>query len=106
MGRTGKGMRAQLTSPCGPNTEAMEVTSVNGQLGLAVKGLTMTCHRIWAFVLCRIFVNGILFYHMMAVCRLGKKGDSTEKERVSLLYLQDIRGESADHSQEDKTIEK
>ena len=38
MGRTGKGMRAQLTSPCGPNTEAMAVTSVSGQSGSACEG--------------------------------------------------------------------
>ena len=63
MGRTGKGMRAQLTSPCGPNTEAMAVTSVSGQSGSACEGLTDLPQDMGFRLVQDICKRGILFYH-------------------------------------------
>lgn len=47
-----------------------------------------TCHRMWAFILCRIFVKGGFYFmtRVVAVCRLGKKSHSAEKEGFPFVF--------------------
>ena len=93
MGRTGERDVSTADVSVWPQHEGNGGDQCKRAVGVGLWRASPTCHRTWAFVLCRMFVKeGFYFITcMVAVCRLGKKGDSAEKRGFSFCIWRTLR---------------